>query len=232
MAASNKTMLALYTLIAGHVPPERLTPLLIALKAIEGNASFRATTAAIWAHHDSLHGRASPPAPRWPFTFDVAWAKMAAKGYRYGADALEQVRLGWDMFLRFNITGEGDTTARAPGVIDAPPAVAKGGGEARMATKRVAVVLNLDVPMDEEVSDIGHALHHAKWELPDPAYTVVSVGKVVETRPKKGEPPKIHSSHNWPDANKTYATAATIICSKCFCRMDSETARRPCEGKS
>jgi hypothetical protein len=29
--------------------------------------------------------------------FQKAWARKEAKGYRYGHDALEQVRLGWDM---------------------------------------------------------------------------------------------------------------------------------------
>jgi len=33
-------------------------------------------------------------------TFEEAWSKMEAKGYKYGRDALEQVRLGWDMRTR------------------------------------------------------------------------------------------------------------------------------------
>jgi uncharacterized membrane protein YjgN (DUF898 family) len=28
-------------------------------------------------------------------TFEEAWARMERKGYRYGKDALEQVRFGW-----------------------------------------------------------------------------------------------------------------------------------------
>lgn len=32
-----------------------------------------------------------------PLTFDEAWAAMIAKGYQYGPDALEQVRLGWEL---------------------------------------------------------------------------------------------------------------------------------------
>lgn len=32
-----------------------------------------------------------------PETFDQAWAKFEAKGYRYGRDALENVRFGWDI---------------------------------------------------------------------------------------------------------------------------------------
>lgn len=30
-------------------------------------------------------------------TFEEAWARMEALGYQYGEDALEQVRLGWDL---------------------------------------------------------------------------------------------------------------------------------------
>lgn len=30
-------------------------------------------------------------------TFEEAWAKMEAKGYRYGQDAIEQVRFGWEL---------------------------------------------------------------------------------------------------------------------------------------
>ncbi len=30
-------------------------------------------------------------------TFAEAWAVKAAEGYQYGADALEQVRFGWDI---------------------------------------------------------------------------------------------------------------------------------------
>jgi hypothetical protein len=32
--------------------------------------------------------------------FRAAWAEMEASGYQYGTDALEQVRLGWDMAMR------------------------------------------------------------------------------------------------------------------------------------
>jgi hypothetical protein len=28
-------------------------------------------------------------------SFERAWKRMERKGYKYGADALEQVRLGW-----------------------------------------------------------------------------------------------------------------------------------------
>jgi len=30
-------------------------------------------------------------------TFEEAWAKKEAEGYQYGADALEQVRFGWEL---------------------------------------------------------------------------------------------------------------------------------------
>lgn len=30
-------------------------------------------------------------------TFDQAWARMEAAGYQYGHEALEQVRLGWEL---------------------------------------------------------------------------------------------------------------------------------------
>lgn len=30
-------------------------------------------------------------------TFEQAWAEKEAEGYRYGADALEQVRFGWEI---------------------------------------------------------------------------------------------------------------------------------------
>lgn len=30
-------------------------------------------------------------------TFEETWAKMEAKGYQYGSDALEQVRFGWEL---------------------------------------------------------------------------------------------------------------------------------------
>jgi hypothetical protein len=30
-----------------------------------------------------------------PLTFEQAWATYEARGFRYGSDALEQVRLGW-----------------------------------------------------------------------------------------------------------------------------------------
>lgn len=36
----------------------------------------------------------SAPAPR---TFEQAWARMQARGYQYGSDALEQVRMGWEL---------------------------------------------------------------------------------------------------------------------------------------
>jgi hypothetical protein len=32
--------------------------------------------------------------------FERAWKKMEERGYQYGEDALEQVRLGWEMALR------------------------------------------------------------------------------------------------------------------------------------
>lgn len=32
-----------------------------------------------------------------PVAFEQAWSKMEAKGYRYGKDALEQVRFGWNL---------------------------------------------------------------------------------------------------------------------------------------
>lgn len=37
------------------------------------------------------------PSPPVPDPFEAAWEKMEARGYRYGRDALEQVRLGWTM---------------------------------------------------------------------------------------------------------------------------------------
>lgn len=37
--------------------------------------------------------------PLDPTTFDRAWAVKEAQGYDYGEDALEQVRLGWEMAL-------------------------------------------------------------------------------------------------------------------------------------
>ena len=37
-----------------------------------------------------------------PVTFEQAWATFEAKGYNYGEDALEQVRLGWDIAQQFS----------------------------------------------------------------------------------------------------------------------------------
>lgn len=46
-----------------------------------------------------LHGKYAVPAkpPAEPVSFEAAWAQMEAKGYKYGRDALEQVRLGWEL---------------------------------------------------------------------------------------------------------------------------------------
>ena len=43
-------------------------------------------------------------------TFEEAWAEMEAKGYRYGADALEHVRFGWE--LRESAEREGGRACR------------------------------------------------------------------------------------------------------------------------
>jgi hypothetical protein len=32
-------------------------------------------------------------------TFEEVWAEMESQGYQYGDDALEQVRLGWNLAL-------------------------------------------------------------------------------------------------------------------------------------
>lgn len=49
-----------------------------------------ALTAALWRYFDRIEEARS-------MTFAQAWAKMRAKGYQYGEDALEQVRMGWDL---------------------------------------------------------------------------------------------------------------------------------------
>lgn len=36
--------------------------------------------------------------------FDEAWRTMEAKGYRYGRDALEQVRFGWELCVKLRDT--------------------------------------------------------------------------------------------------------------------------------
>lgn len=36
-----------------------------------------------------------------PVTFEQAWSTYEEKGYRYGRDALEQVRLGWKIAREF-----------------------------------------------------------------------------------------------------------------------------------
>jgi len=138
MAASNKTVIDVYNLIGTKLLPyiawTRLTTFLTELAKVDGNASFRATTAALLAHHN----RQVDP--------DIK------------------------------------------GAIDAPPAIAKGPKATPAGpTKRVAVVLNLEVPEDEDTTDVGHTLHHASWQLPG-GYVVSSVGKVVETRPKGTKP--------------------------------------------
>jgi hypothetical protein len=46
-------------------------------------------------------GMLEPDAPAQPITFEQAWKTYEAKGYRYGADALEQVRFGWEIAQQF-----------------------------------------------------------------------------------------------------------------------------------
>jgi len=38
-------------------------------------------------------------------TFEEAWAKKEAAGYQYGQDALEQVRVGWDLAMEARADG-------------------------------------------------------------------------------------------------------------------------------
>ncbi len=43
---------------------------------------------------------ASPVSPGGPDAFRAAWAEMEAQGYQYGEDAIESVRLGWELAMR------------------------------------------------------------------------------------------------------------------------------------
>lgn len=54
----------------------------------------------------SLRNEAGP-------TFEEAWAKKKAEGYRYGPDALERVRFGWEMRASYEADGT-RTTVDAP----------------------------------------------------------------------------------------------------------------------
>ena len=60
---------------------------------------------------------ATPAAAAEPITtFAEAWAKMEARGYRYGEDALENVRMGWDLamgMLANEVVGPDTTPAAA-----------------------------------------------------------------------------------------------------------------------
>lgn len=63
--------------------------------------------------------------------FEDAWREMEAKGYRYGADALEQVRLGYELGL--SKAGIGRTVQRFHEKMRAPIATTKADDSARLA---------------------------------------------------------------------------------------------------
>jgi hypothetical protein len=79
-----------------HTPDE--------LRALEFNAIAHALEQykglALKRAAEILRSLADAPAvPEVPkaVTFEQAWATYVAKGYRYGPDALEQVRFGWEI---------------------------------------------------------------------------------------------------------------------------------------
>lgn len=55
-----------------------------------------------WRHWEVQYNAVIGDAERWrehvrPVVFEDAWAVMERQGYNYGADALEQVRFGWEL---------------------------------------------------------------------------------------------------------------------------------------
>ena len=60
-------------------------------------AAWRARVVAKRERAQGGGGSGAAASGREVVTFEDAWAKKIMKGYRYGPDALEQVRLGWEM---------------------------------------------------------------------------------------------------------------------------------------